>query len=240
MNLERNSTSSLFSQIETDIKNSIELGIYKSGDRLPTETELMEKYDVSRITIRRAIEDLCKEGILVKKQGKGTFIQGKKIQRKISHTMSFTQSCQLSGLSSSSYVTIREVIDIETLNFLEKNIFNDNKVLYIQRIRMANNVPVICENNYFPYSRFSYLMNEPLNESLYELLESKYNITVGEPQNSYIDLSTASTDLSNTLKISSGEPLFLLSTEIFDTNNNLIHLGKHYIVGSRYRFYLDE
>ena len=240
MNLDRNSTTSLFTQIEADIKNNIEIGVYKLGDKLPTENELMALYNVSRITIRRAIEDLTKEGIIIKKQGKGTFIKEKKIQRKISHTISFTQSCLQSNLRSSSYVTVREVLNTSDLSFEEKNIFNDDKVLYIQRIRMANEVPIICENNYYPYSRFSFLLNEPLNESLFQLLETKYNVKVGDPKNSYIDLTTAGVDQANILKVTSGEPLFLLSTEIYDTENKLIHLGKQYIVGSRYRFYLDE
>lgn len=240
MNLDRNSTTSLFTQIEADIKNNIENGTYKFGDKLPTENELMELYNVSRITIRRAIEDLTKEGIIIKKQGKGTFVKEKKIQRKISHTISFTQSCLQSNLSSNSYVTAREILNTSELTFEEKNIFNDDKVLYIQRIRMANDVPIICENNYYPYSRFSFLLNEPLNESLFHLLETKYDIKVGNPKNSYIDLTTAGVDQANILKVTSGEPLFLLSTEIYDTENKLIHLGKQYIVGSRYRFYLDE
>lgn len=240
MNLDRNSTTSLFMQIETDIKNNIEAGIYKTGDKLPTETDLINIYNVSRITIRRAIEDLTKEGILIKKQGKGTFIQGKKIRRKISHTISFTQSCQQSNLRAGSFVSSRDVLSISDIVFEEKDIFNDDRIIHIQRIRTADDVPVICENNYFPYSRFSFLMNEPLNESLFELLESKYKIKVGYPKNSYIDLTTAGTDLSTLLKVIPGEPLFLLSTEIYDVDDQLIHLGKQYIVGSRYRFYLDE
>ena len=240
MKLDRNSTTSLFTQIEADIRNNIESGTYKSGDKLPTENELIEMYHVSRITIRRAIDDLTKDGILVKKQGKGTFVKEKKIQRKISHTTSFTQSCLQSNLTPNSYVTLREVLNTADLAFEEKDIFHDDRVLFIQRVRIANDVPIMCENNYFPYSRFSFLKNEPLNESLFQLLETKYNIKVGAPKNSYIDLTTAGIEHANILKVTSGEPLFLLSTEMYDTKNQLIHLGKQYIVGSRYRFYLDE
>lgn len=240
MKLARNSTTSLFTQIEADIKNSIENGIYKFGDKLPTENELIEHYNVSRITIRRAIDDLTKEGILVKKQGKGTFVKEKKIQRKISHTLSFTQSCLQSNLTPNSYTTVREVLNTCDLPFEEKDIFQEDQVLYIQRIRIANDVPIMCENNYFPYSRFSFLQTEPLNESLFQLLENKYQIQIGEAKNSYIDVTTAGIEQANLLKVTTGEPMFLLSTELYDNKNQLIHLGKQYIVGSRYRFYLDE
>ena len=116
----------------------------------------------------------------------------------------------------------------------------DEKTIKISRIRMANDVPVICENNYYPFSRFSFLLEEPLTSSLYQLLEVKYNIHIGSPKNSYIDITTAGIDQANHLNITTGEPLFLLSTEMYDTEEKLIHIGKQYIVGSRYRFYLDE
>ncbi len=240
MNLDKNSTTSLFVQIESDIRSNIEQGIYKAGDKLPAENELMEQYRVSRITIRRAISDLTEEGLLIKKQGKGTFVKEKKIQRVISHTTSFTQSCNQSGLTASSYVATREIMDANELPFDEKDIFDSEKVLHIQRIRLANDIPIICENNFFPYPKYAFLEKESLNESLFELLADKYNIHVGTPKNSYIDLTTAGMDIAGLLKVSSGEPLFLLSTEIYDDKGELIHLGKQYIAGSRYRFYLDD
>lgn len=240
MNLDRNSTTSLFIQIENDIRNRIEDGTYKTGDKIPTENELIALYDVSRITIRRAVQDLTEEGVLIKKQGKGTFIQGRKIQRKIRHTISFTQSCQQSGMIAGCLVTKREVLATDTLDLKEKDLFGDDRVIHIQRVRTANDVPVICENNYFAYSHYAFLLDEPLNESLYALLASRYDIQVGAPRNSYIDLAAADPSLAAMLKVTSGEPLFLLSTEIYDTREQLIHVGKQFIVGSRYRFYLDE
>lgn len=240
LKLNANSTITLFDQIETDLKEKIKNGIYQPGQKIPTEAELIEAYGVSRITIRRAIEDLTKEGILIKKQGKGTFVQEKKIIRKISHTISFTEACSLSSMTATSYVSMRKVLQPGELDIPESDLFSGEPVIYIQRIRMADGVPVICENNYYPYSRFSFLLNESLDGSLYQLLEKKYNIRIGNPQNSYIDVTYAGKEISEALDIASSEPVFLMSTEMYDTDNGLIHVGKQYIVGSRYRFYLDD
>ena len=240
MVLDKNSTTSLFAQIEADILTKITTGVYKSGDKLPTENELIDMYGVSRITIRRAIEDLTKDGILIKKQGKGTFIKEKKIQRKIAHTVSFTTSCELSDLRANSYVVSKEVLNTADLTIDEKDLIEDSKTIHIQRIRMANDVPVIYENNYFPFTKFSFLLDEALNGSLYSLLETKYDIHIGEPRNSYIDLTVAGVDQAKLLNTTVGEPLFLLSTEMYVSKKQLIHIGKQFIVGSRYRFYLDE
>lgn len=240
LKLNIHSTIALFEQIETDLKEKIKDGIYQPGQKIPTEAELIEAYGVSRITIRRAIEDLTKEGILIKKQGKGTFVQEKKIIRKISHTISFTEACNLSSMVASSYVSMRKVLQPGELDIQESDLFSGESVVYIQRVRMADGVPVICENNYYPYSRFAFLLNESLDGSLYQLLEKKYNICVGNAQNSYIDATYAGKEIAEILDIASSEPIFLMSTEMYDTKNELIHVGKQYIVGSRYRFYLDD
>ena len=83
MKLNTTSDIPLFEQLKNDLLEQIKKGIYISGQQIPTETELSELYHVSRITIRRAITELCNEGVLIKKQGKGTFVKERKIFRKL-------------------------------------------------------------------------------------------------------------------------------------------------------------
>ena len=71
MKLEKNSRQPLYVQLMTELKQMIRSGKYAAGDKIPTEPELAEIYGVSRITVRKTIEQLCKEGYLVKQQGKG-------------------------------------------------------------------------------------------------------------------------------------------------------------------------
>lgn len=72
--LEQNIIKPLYQQLIDAIIENIKNGTYKAGDKLPTETELEATYNVSRITVRRAVKELCDKNILVKKQGKGTFV----------------------------------------------------------------------------------------------------------------------------------------------------------------------
>ena len=64
----------LYQQIYDEIKDAIEKGVYAPKERIPSELELAEQYEVSRITVRRAVEELCSDGYLVKQQGRGTFV----------------------------------------------------------------------------------------------------------------------------------------------------------------------
>ncbi|MDD3173423.1 MAG: GntR family transcriptional regulator [Herbinix sp.] len=239
MELNASSTISLFEQLKSMIKEQIVQGIYTSGQKIPTEVELSEQYNVSRITVRRAIEELVKDGVLVKKQGKGTFVQENKITRKIEHTVSFSEACLANGMKPTSIISKRKIFDPDAKLKDEMGSFNGQKVLYIQRIRYADRIPVMCENNYYPYEKYAFLMEETLDTSLYEVLTNN-DIQIGSPRDSYIDVLRATNEMSKLLEISIGEPLFYLHTKMYDTNNELIHLGKQYIVGSRYRFYYDE
>ena len=74
MKLDQNSSIPLYEQLKNDIKRDIKEGVFPAGSRMPSEDELGEKYSVSRITVRRAVKELCDEDYLIKKQGKGTFV----------------------------------------------------------------------------------------------------------------------------------------------------------------------
>ena len=107
--------------------------------------------------------------------------------------------------------------------------------IYIQRVRSADNIPVMLENNYYLYDKYSFLLTEPLNGSLYDLLKAR-GIRIGCSQNSYIDAIKASVKHASLLDISPGDPLFLLYTEIYDSHNQLVYIGQQIIVAARYRF----
>ena len=73
----------VYIQIHDQIKSEIEQGIWKIGDRLPSERELAVKFNVSRMTLRQAIQNLADEGILERKIGSGTYVARKKVQEKM-------------------------------------------------------------------------------------------------------------------------------------------------------------
>ena len=90
----------LYQQIYDEIKDAIEKGVYAPKERIPSELELAEQYDVSRITVRRAVEELCSDGYLVKQQGRGTFVSTPHINRQFhaSTLQTFTALCAGNGM----------------------------------------------------------------------------------------------------------------------------------------------
>jgi GntR family transcriptional regulator len=236
MELKQNSSTPLYRQIEEYIRVAIENGILNFGDKLETEPEIMKRFNVSRITVRQAISNLVNDGYLIKKQGKGTFVNKPKIKRKIDHLLSFTEACSNNGMKATSEVIKREIImpSEEEKDFLQLD--DGDKVLYIQRIRFADGDPIMYENNYFSYSRFNYLLDEQLNCSLYNLLREKYNIIPSNSKGDSLEVIRASNNVAKILRVPAGEPLFYMKTYMCDNNNNPVHIGKQFIVGKRYRF----
>ena len=98
----------LYQQIYDEIKDAIEKGVYAPKERIPSELELAEQYDVSRITVRRAVEELCSDGYLVKQQGRGTFVSTPHINRQFhaSTLQTFTALCASNGMKAGAHVSI--------------------------------------------------------------------------------------------------------------------------------------
>ena len=138
----------LYQQIKDDIKSAIEHGKYKPKEQIPTEPELSAEYSVSRVTVRRAVEELCSEGYLVKQQGRGTFVSAPRIHRKFSvsnQVVSFTKTCREYGMLAGAKVAERKIVPVREDEKAFWGCGDDALLLYIQRIRTADGQPVFLE-----------------------------------------------------------------------------------------------
>ena len=105
----------LYQQVKDDIRAAIESGKYKTNEKIPPEPELSAEYSVSRITVRRAVEELCAEGYLVKMQGRGTFVSKPRIHRKFASgrgTASFTETCKEYGMVPGARLLNRQIVPV--------------------------------------------------------------------------------------------------------------------------------
>ncbi|WP_042354155.1 GntR family transcriptional regulator [Bacillus rubiinfantis] len=230
----------LYIQLKKAIQSAIVNEQFQQGEKIPTEVELSERYEVSRITVRKAVQELVSEGYLVKRQGKGTFVSLPKFDRKIEHeaVLGFTAACQANGLDSHSVVTKKEIMKpdslLRTLLQLEKN----EKVVYIQRKRYAGDSPLMLENNFYPFNRYQFLLDETLEGSLYSLLREKYGIDPNHSGKTTLEIALADEEQAQVLETSIGKPLFYMKTIIYDQFGRPVHVGKQYIIGDRYQFTL--
>ena len=166
-----NDGTPLYQQVAEQLMLYIHEHSLNPGQRLPSEKELSDTYGVSRITVRKALELLSSDNIVVKQQGKGTFVASMMpMQRNMKEGLSsFTEICRSSGIEPSTKVLGLEIVDLPARVAASLELPNNSKGIVMKRIRYADNVPVMIETNYFPV-KSSFLFYEDLKGSLHEIL----------------------------------------------------------------------
>ncbi len=239
MKLDSNDSTPLYLQLKSELRTAITEHVYGCNEKIPTEIQLSQQYGVSRITVRQAVQELCEEGYLVKMQGKGTFVRQKRISRKLDNLMSFTQACAANDMTASTSVMEQR---IDTLPPKEQEMFGEEgaqRYFIMTRLRMADDVPVMLETNYFPLPRFDFLRNEDMRGSLYHTLRS-HGVEIAAIRNTTLDVILADTAMAQRMGITRGTPLFDMQAKNFDADGNLVHLGRELIVCDRYHFSLAD
>lgn len=152
--LEKNIKTPLYEQIEIELKRLINDGKYKQGTLIASESELGREFGASRITIRRAVSDLVDQGYLVKKQGKGTFVQANMVERNLLHLGSYSNFMKNSGKHPSvQIVKLQEIASTDKIAEL-LNIFPGEPVINLKRLVKFNKEVSGLESAYYSSNKF--------------------------------------------------------------------------------------
>jgi len=149
---DKDSPFTLYYQLKEKLAKRIAGGHWKPGEKIPSEAELCEAYQVSRITVRKAIEDLVRSGQLVKHQGKGTFVTNVSLEHKLSKFYSFSEELTRSGMTERAQVLSFEVIAAGDEVGEKLSMKPSEKVYMVKRLRMADELPYTVEISYIPHA----------------------------------------------------------------------------------------
>ena len=228
----------LYQQIYDDIKGAIKDGAYKVDEKIPSEAELSEEYGVSRITVRRAIEDLCADGYLTKMQGRGTFVGKPHIMRRLSQskaTRSFSEICREAGVTPGAHLIERQIVPVRPDEQEFFGLGPDALLIYVHRVRTADGLGVCDENMFVPYDGGRDLLTLPLEDtSLFDAIEQATGHRPASNEDWNITAVKATTDQASLLGISVGDPLLRTHVSFVDDEGRPVCMGRHYFVGSRY------
>lgn len=162
----------LYLQLVGIVKRNISAGMLTTGDLLPSEAEMCRTFEISRSTVRQAIGALEAEGLVVRKQGRGTYVAEPKVRRKTEMVYSFTSEISSMGLTPSSKLIEFDVITPtpDIVKMLELN-SEDTAVYRFTRIRNVNDEPLIIETSDYPQYIYPNLTRQLLEtHSFYSLL----------------------------------------------------------------------
>lgn len=170
-------------QIELYLREQIASGKLRPGDKILTEQQLCEKFKVSRSTVQRAISKLVFEGLLTRNYSKGTIVTKPKVTQSLSETLSFTKS--ILKMNKEITTKILNFKEIQSGKFLSDilEIDNEEHVYLIKRVRYVEGMPVCVEEVYLPVKlvpgmSINFFEENGMNQSIYHILNEKYNIIV--------------------------------------------------------------
>lgn len=233
--LKRNKAAPMHQQLKEKLAAMIESGEYVQGARIPSENELSSKYKISRVTVRKALATLVEEGLLVKRQGMGAFVEKPKLKQKVIQFESFSTACAYNGMRPGSKLVKRLVREPTESERRELQLESNDHVLQIQRLRYADDELLLLEDNYFSYGRFPYLLDAELeHNSLYELLRN-HGVKLSHSKK-IIEVLLANEESSQMLHIKLGSPLFHLKGIVYDDNSFPVHIAIQFIRADRYKF----
>jgi len=197
-------------QIYEKLLEKIQSGEYEENDRFPSDTELVEQFDVSRGTVREAVKMLINQGYLVREQGKGTFVTYKKIEQTSDQLIGFSELMKRNNIKPDAKILHKEIITPPEELKERMHLSGDDKVVHIIRVRYGDSLPLIIERSYFNYRLFKPIYDKNLEDnSIFKLLYDHTDIRLGEAVQN-IEAINAGEPEHKMLNIPIGTPLLLL------------------------------
>jgi GntR family transcriptional regulator len=237
--LNRESSQTLFSQIEEIIRDGIENGVWLPNTPIPSERELGSIYGLSRMTVRRAIDQLVTDGSLYRANGKGTFVSEAKVKFKALSLAGLREQTIEMGYSPSARLLGVERILATKNNANILQVDEDEPLFFLERIVYGNNIPLGLLRSYIPVRRCKDLDKTDLaNSSLYSILRNNYGIHIKRASET-LETSLATPRESLLLNVSNGSPMFLLRIIMFDPNEQPIEYVKVIFRGDRIQLSLE-
>lgn len=237
--LKQDAITPLYVQLMEELETSIRNGVYKPGDKIMTEAEMAKEYGVSLITVRKAVGSLMEKGLVVRKQGKGTFVTKPKYSRNMKNLQSFTEMCEQMGVKPGAQVLENRLIMADKKVADRLGIEPGSNVVYISRLRLADGEPVQVEKSYFPL-KYAFLLEEDLNNgSMFECLKEKAGAKVASSEK-MIELCRATAEEAALMDVKKGDYLLFVKSTAYDENGEPMYAGIQLINGDRFSLYVYE
>ncbi|AGB40709.1 transcriptional regulator [Halobacteroides halobius DSM 5150] len=240
MSLIRKDSRPLYILVKEKLDEQIENGTYQSGDRLPSEAKLAEKFGVSRATLREALRVLEKEGIINRKQGVGTFIADKAalFRSGIEELASITETIEAMDLEAGTIeLAVKSNQRFPDLA-KEFEIDAQSKMVSLQRTRTANGEPVAYCRDFLPQK----FLNEEVTDdnfdaSLFDYLQEECNLYITYAVADVLAV-TADRLLAEKLNVELGSPLLLLKQMHYDDRDTPILYSENYFRNDKFEFHV--
>ena len=230
--------SPLYFQVKQIIKEKIENGEYALGDILLSEAKFQEIYNISRTTIRQAINELVNEGYLKRARGKGTVITFEKVNENLNKIISLSDEMKMKGISfDTKYCQI--TLEKSSKFIAQMLMIADGAEIYkLVRLRYVKNSPFVYTITYLKKIQNLSLNSDEYKDSLYVLLDEKYNIEISKGKETFESVG-ASEEVSKYLFINVGDPVFKRTRITYDQYDKIVEYTLCYYRGDKFKYTVE-
>lgn len=228
----------LYLQLESIIRNDIENGVYSQGDLLPSESQYMEIYNVSRVTVRQAFAILEQNKFIKRYRGKGTIVTHEKIGESISQVISFTDEMKKHNISmNTSFCTIEKTVP-NTKVASALGILKTDPCFKLTRVRNVDDAPIV-----FTITWLKSIVDLPLDEkeyeeSLYKMLSDRFGIVIAHCTDT-LEAALPNDIVKNRLQIDDSMPIFIRVRQGYLSDGNIYEYSVSYYPGNRYKYIVE-
>lgn len=240
MDLVKDSFVPLYYQLAERLREKISDKVYGPGEPIPSESELMKQYGISRGTVRQALQKLFQEGLIERYAGKGSFVAYPKIEQNAATEIGFFTQAMLNAgkVPSAKILEVNEFRSDHSLQ-AKLQLKDDMNVVLIKRLRFADNEPLAIESQHFRGDIGRKLLNEDLRRSIYKILQEKYHYILYRSVNS-IEASLASEEIAKILNTHEGRPVLLIKRLVYLSDDKPFEYSEDIYRADRIRFSIED
>lgn len=210
---------------------------------IPSERELMKQFNVSRITAKRAVDDLVNEGYLYRVQGKGTFLREEEAEHDLVSIMSCTADIIKMGMTPSKTLIDDQVVEADKVRQKRLHLANGEQVYMVKRVYYADETPVNYTTTYLPLKYFPGIDQYDFSkESIYAILENVYHVKITSAKRT-LEAVLALDEVATLLDVNQKQPVILfraITSGIVNGREIPIETFKSYYRSDRFKFYINQ
>jgi GntR family transcriptional regulator len=230
------SRSPLYERVESVLASEIADGSLPPETQLPSEDGLVERFKVSRTTVRKAIQNLIERGLIEVRRGKGTFVTRPKITQELTELTGFVEDMQTLGRTPTARLLDKRIVAADECVADHLALAPGTLVVRLQRVRLADSVAMSFDETYLPRDLGEKVTENDLEaEPVFALLENKYSTPLVEAEYK-LEAAAADPVVAQALQVPAGSPIFLIERTSYTEGNRPVDYERLHYRGDLIRF----
>ena len=235
LQIDRDSPTPIFRQIEEYVLQGIESGDIKPGDRIPSQYELAQMSQASRATVQKALDRLIVEQILYYQPGKGIYVTEPAVRQRLPVLQSVSQSLRVLGYEVRADLLLSEQREIGGYVGKTLGLGDRSEIIHVKRLQYVNGEPVMLQDVFLEAARFQGILERDLRqEPLIEIIQEVGAVAIAGSSIA-ISSGSANWEESRTLNIQAGSPLLTIEEIDFADENAPVRFSRNKLRGDRFR-----